>query len=80
MYKDVMSLVKMILFAPEKWKLQNISSAWLLSLIYEILATRLQVKVLSCFVLSTYADYFYFLKYEKRQRNHACDNFFVLSD
>ena len=21
-------------------------------------------------------DYFYFLKYEERQRNHVCDNFF----
>ena len=35
MYKDVMSMVKMILFSPEKLKLRNISSAWLLSLIYE---------------------------------------------
>ena len=35
MYKDVMSMVKMILFSPEKLKLWNISSAWLLSLIYE---------------------------------------------
>ena len=34
-YKDVMSIVKMILFSPEKLKLRNISSAWLLSLIYE---------------------------------------------
>ena len=34
-YKAVMSMVKMILFSPEKLKLQNISSAWLLSLIYE---------------------------------------------
>ena len=32
MYKDVMSMLKMILFSPEKL---NISSAWLLSLIYE---------------------------------------------
>ena len=29
------SLVKMILFSPEKLKLRNVSSAWLLSLIYE---------------------------------------------
>ena len=35
MYKDVMSMVKMVLFSPEKWKLWNISSAWLLSLICE---------------------------------------------
>ena len=36
-YKDVMSMVKMILFSPEKLKLRNISSAWFprLSLIYE---------------------------------------------
>ena len=34
-YKDVMSMEKMILFSPEKLKLRNISSAWLLSLIYE---------------------------------------------
>ena len=34
-YKDVMSMVKMILFSPEKLKLWNISSAWLLSLIKE---------------------------------------------
>ena len=36
MYKDVMSIVKMILFSPEKLKLRNVSSAWLLSLIYEV--------------------------------------------
>ena len=35
MYKDVMSMVKMILFSPEKLKLRNILSAWLLSLINE---------------------------------------------
>ena len=35
MYKDVMSIVKMILFSPEKLKLRNVSSAWLVSLIYE---------------------------------------------
>ena len=34
-YRDVMSIVKMILFSPEKLKLRNIWSAWLLSLIYE---------------------------------------------
>ena len=35
MYKDVMSMVKMILLSAEKLKLRNISSAWLLALIYE---------------------------------------------
>ena len=35
MYKDVMSMVKMILFSPEKLKLRNVSGAWLLSFIYE---------------------------------------------
>ena len=35
MYKDVMSMVKMIFFSPEKLKLRNISSGWSLSLIYE---------------------------------------------
>ena len=30
-----MSIVKMILFSPEKLKLRNVSSAWLLSLIYD---------------------------------------------
>ena len=34
-YKGVMSMVKIILFSPEKLKLWNISSAWLLSLLYE---------------------------------------------
>ena len=34
-YKDGMSMEKMFLFSPEKLKLRNISSAWLLSLIYE---------------------------------------------
>ena len=34
-YKDVMSTVKMIFFSPEKLKVRKISSAWLLSLIYE---------------------------------------------
>ena len=34
-YKDVISMVKMILFLPEKLKVRKISSAWLLSLIYE---------------------------------------------
>ena len=34
-YKDVISMVKMILFSPEKLKLRNISRAWLLSLLYE---------------------------------------------
>ena len=36
MYKDVMSIVKMILFSlSEKLKLRNVSSAWLLPLMYE---------------------------------------------
>ena len=35
MYKNVMSIVKMIFFSPEKLKLRNVSTAWLLSLIYE---------------------------------------------
>ena len=35
MYKDVMSIVKIIFFSPEKLKVRKISSAWLLSLIYE---------------------------------------------
>ena len=34
-YKDIMSIVKMILFSPENLKARKISSAWLLSLIYE---------------------------------------------
>ena len=28
-------MVKMILFSPERLKIRNISSAWLLSLVYE---------------------------------------------
>ena len=35
MYRDVISIVKIILFSPEKLKVQKISSAWLLSLICE---------------------------------------------
>ena len=35
MYKDVMSMVKMILLLLETLKLRIISSAWLLSLMYE---------------------------------------------
>ena len=35
MYEDVMSMVKIILFSPEKLKLRNVSRACLLSLIYE---------------------------------------------
>ena len=35
MYKDVMSMVKMILFSLEELKLQIISSVWLLSLMYK---------------------------------------------
>ena len=47
MYKDVMSMVKMILFSPEKLKLRNISSAWLLYLIYESSDLTMGVMVLS---------------------------------
>ena len=46
-YKDVMSMVKMILFSPEKLKLRNISSAWLLSLIYEGSDLTMDVMTLS---------------------------------
>ena len=35
MYEDVISIVKMILFSPEKLKVPKNSSAWLLSLMYE---------------------------------------------
>ena len=34
-YKDIMSMLKMILFSPGKLKERKFSSAWLLSLIYE---------------------------------------------
>ena len=34
-YRDVMSMVEIILFSPEKLKVRKISCAWLLSLIYE---------------------------------------------
>ena len=34
-YRDVMSIVKIILFSPKKLKVRKISSAWLLSLVYE---------------------------------------------
>ena len=47
MYKDVMSMVKMILFSPEKLKLRNISSAWLLSFIYEVSDLTMGVMTLS---------------------------------
>ena len=47
MYKDVMSMVKIILFSPEKLKLRNISSAWLLSLIYEVSDLTMGVMTLS---------------------------------
>ena len=47
MYKDVMSMVKTILFSPEKLKLRNISSAWLLSFIYEVSDLTMGVMTLS---------------------------------
>ena len=34
-YRDVMFIVKIILFSPEKLKVRKISSAWLLSLMYK---------------------------------------------
>ena len=46
-YKDVMSIVKMILFSPEKLKVRKISSAWLLSLIYEGSDLTMGVMILS---------------------------------
>ena len=39
-------MVKMILFLPEKLKLRNISSAWLLSLIYEGTVTAQNLKII----------------------------------
>ena len=47
MYKDVISMVKMILFSPEKLKVRKISSAWLLSLIYEGSDLTMGVMILS---------------------------------
>ena len=47
MYKDVMSMMKMILFSPEKLKLRNISSAWLLFFIYEVSDLTMGVMTLS---------------------------------
>ena len=46
-YKDVISMVKMILFSPEKLKLRNISSVWLLYLIYEGSGLTMAVMTLS---------------------------------
>ena len=46
-YKDVISMVKMILFSPEKLKVRKISSAWLLSLIYEGSDLTMGVMILS---------------------------------
>ena len=46
-YKDVISVVKMILFSPEKLKVRKISSAWLLSLIYEGSDLTMGVMILS---------------------------------
>ena len=61
MYKDVVSMVKMILFSPEKLKLLNISSAWLLSLIYEgsdlisqSLVREIEYAVEGCFSLGAF--------------------------
>ena len=47
MYKDVKSIVKIILFSPEKLKLLNISSAWLLYLMYEGSDLTMSVMTLS---------------------------------
>ena len=49
MYKDVMSMVKMILFSPEKLKLRNVLSAWLLSLIYDAYGSDLTMGVMTLF-------------------------------
>ena len=46
-HKDIMSMVKMILFSPERLKLRNVSSAWLLSLIYESSDLTMGVMTLS---------------------------------
>lgn len=46
MYKDVISIVKMILFLPEELKVPKNYSAWLLSLIYE--DSELTVGVMTC--------------------------------
>ena len=46
-YKDVLSMVKMILFSPEKLKLRNISSAWLLFMINEVSDLTMGVTTLS---------------------------------
>ena len=46
-YKDVMSVVKLILFSPEKLKVRKISSAWLLSLMYEGSDLTMGVMILS---------------------------------
>ena len=46
-YKDVISMVKMILFSPEKLKVRKISSAWLLILIYEGSDLTMGVMILS---------------------------------
>ena len=47
MYKDVMPIVKMILFSPEKLKVRKISSAWLLSLMNEGSDLNVGVMILS---------------------------------
>ena len=45
LYKDVMSLVTIILFLPEKFYVRTISRTWLLSLIYE--GTDLSIGVMT---------------------------------
>ena len=47
MYKDVMSIVKMSLFSPEKLKVRKISSAWFLSLMCEDSDLAMGVMILS---------------------------------
>ena len=46
-YKDVISMVKVVLLSPEKLKERKISSAWLLSLIYEGSDLTMGVMILS---------------------------------
>jgi len=47
-FKDVLSVVKLVLFLPEKLKLRNISSAWLLSSIYEGSDLNMGVQLGNC--------------------------------
>ena len=55
-YKYVISMVKMILFSPEKLKVRNISSAWSLSLMYESSDLTIGVMILSKFSWATHAE------------------------